>query len=165
MKPVFRATLVVLAGAFAIWACGTGSEDADAGPDATADATKDATNDATVDTGRDAGADAGQDSPADALSDVLDGSCDLDVFVVARCHELDAGYCFDYNGNWAPDGAEPYCPESGTLEWDAACPSQGRTGSCYSDPGGYGLALRCYSPITPQQCLGICLIVDGGFCP
>lgn len=121
--------------------------------------------DATV---RDAGFDVIADtSSAEDTSPIVDASpdvpCSINVVVVASC-QYDAGLCTDFAGpNWSAD--TPACPDSGTFVWDASCPTLGRVGSCGVSIGQQQIIERCYPPFGPNQCQGLCLILDGGYCP
>jgi hypothetical protein len=163
-----RRTTAILAAlavldATAILACGQSNDEVEAGFDASTDVAKDSTFDSQTDAGTDADA-----KTNDAAADAPDDSpCAPAITITGNCADVDGAYCIDYTGPWPQNIAASACPEAGTIfTWDAACPTQARTGTCYSDyGGGLGGAERCYPPLTTQQCQGLCLILDAGFCP
>ena len=159
-----RATAVVAVAAPAIaFACGKSGEEPDGGVDASLpDSAKDAAKDTQG--GADAPVDVALDS-TDAGTEAQADSCAPAVTIAGSCAFDGGGFCLDYTGSWDPDAAASTCPEGGSFDWDAACPTQGRVGSCYLDFGGSGLAERCYPPINMNLCLGFCQLFDGGFCP
>ncbi len=107
------------------------------------------------------------DAGIDAADDAPDAPCAINVVAAASCH-YDAGICFEYVGSgWNPGNVSAGCsPEAGTsLVWDAGCPTLGRIGSCGVTLGALELVERCYPPFSSNQCQGLCLIIDGGYCP
>lgn len=106
---------------------------------------------------------AGPDAGADAT---VDAGCSNTGVPVASC-QSDAGYCVDYVGaGWTSSNIAGCTAEAGALlVWDAGCSTTGQIGTCAVGQAPYGLIERCYPPLGPNQCQGICLIVDGGYCP
>jgi hypothetical protein len=160
--------LATLSLTVAFLACSQGGDEPEGGADASADGAKDATVDAPADARLDAGSDAfdGDASDVAAADAPGDAPCAPSVTITGSCSFVEAGYCLDYTGPWPENIAASACPEGGAFDWDASCPTQARTGSCYVDyQGGLGSAERCYPPLMAQQCQTVCSILDGGFCP
>lgn len=155
--------------AFALSCGGTSESPPDASTDATLpdstlpDSASDTFVPDTSPTPDAAVADAGADAAADATSDA---SCSNTGVAVASC-QFDAGFCFDYTGSgWNSSNIAGCNAEAGArLVLDAGCPTTGQIGTCGVGQPPYEFIERCYPPFGPNQCLGFCLIFDGGYCP
>ena len=108
------------------------------------------------------------DASMDVADEATDAACAINVTAVAKC-ENEAGFaCLEYVGSgWTPANFAAGCSvDSGYVAvWDAACPTTGRIGSCASGQGACEFVERCYPPFNSNQCQGLCLFSDGGYCP